>query len=118
MLLLWRGPGKQKKRPRRAVAESRKVDLERITFLIGGPLQSSPNDPALHREIAQIALRAGQVREALRWFSSALQVDPNDIATHKALALLYRELDKPVLSAKHRALAQRPGDQPITNVAP
>lgn len=102
----------------RAFAEGRKADLERITVLIGGPLQSRPNDPAVHREIAQIALRAGQVREALRWFSSALQVDPNDVATHKALALLYRELDKPVLSAKHRALAQRPGEQPIANVAP
>jgi len=102
----------------RAVAESRKADLERITVLIGGPLQSRPNDPAVHREIAQIALRAGQVREALRWFSSALQVDPSDVTTHKALALLYRELDKPVLSAKHRALAQRPGEQPIANIAP
>lgn len=102
----------------RAQAESRKADLERITVLIGGPLQSRPNDPALHHEIAQIALRAGQVREALRWFNSALQVDPNDVSTHKALAILYRELDKPVLSARHRALAQRPGHQSEANIAP
>jgi Flp pilus assembly protein TadD len=89
-----------------------KADLDRITVLISGPLQDRPNDPDVHHEIAQIALRSGQVREALRWFTSALRVDPGHVPTHRALAVLYRELDNPVLSARHRALARRPGEAP------
>ncbi|MCI0701378.1 MAG: tetratricopeptide repeat protein [Planctomycetia bacterium] len=87
-----------------------KADLDRITVLITGPLQERPNDPKIHHEIAQIALRSGQVREAIRWFTSALQVDPAHVPTHLALAILYRELGNPVLSARHRALAHRPGE--------
>jgi Flp pilus assembly protein TadD len=94
----------------RAEADRLKADLERITVLIGGAPQERPNDPNIHYEIAQIALRSGQVREALRWFTSALQVDPNHAPTHQALAAVYHELGKPGLAARHRALAHRPGD--------
>lgn len=94
----------------RARADALKADLERITELVGGPLQARPNDPAVHHEIALIALRTGRPLEALKWFHGALQVDPRHAPTHRALAQLYRELDKPVLSARHRVLAQRPGE--------
>jgi Flp pilus assembly protein TadD len=87
-----------------------RADQERIAVLISGPLQDRPNDPAVHHEIALIALRSGQIREALRWFTSALRVAPDYAPTHKALAVLYHELNKPVLSAHHRALAHRPTD--------
>jgi Flp pilus assembly protein TadD len=96
----------------RARADALKVDLDRISDLVGGPLQARPNDPAVHAEIAHIALRTGRPDEALRWFHGALQVDPGYAPTHRALAQLYRELDKPVLAARHRALAQRPGEKP------
>jgi tetratricopeptide (TPR) repeat protein len=89
-----------------------KADFERVTVLIGGPLQERPNDPAVHHEIGEIALRAGQVREALRWFTSAVRADPRYAPAHRSLALLYHALGKPVLSAHHRALAQRPKDAP------
>jgi Flp pilus assembly protein TadD len=96
----------------RAQAERLKADLDRITVLISGSLQERPNDPQVYHEIAQIALRAGLVRDALRWFHSALQVDPNHAPTHRALAAVYRQLDKPALAARHRALAQQFGEAP------
>jgi predicted Zn-dependent protease len=86
-----------------------KADLERITVLLTGPLQERPNDPQVPFEIARIALRSGQIREALRWFTAALRVDPAHAPTHLALAALYRELGNPVLSARHRALASGRG---------
>jgi Flp pilus assembly protein TadD len=82
-------------------------DSERMTDLINGPLQSRPNDPALHHEIGAIALRSGLVPEAIRWFESALQVSPDHLPTHRTLAGLYQQLDNPVLAARHRAIAQR-----------
>lgn len=96
----------------RARADALKADLERIADLVGGPLQARPDDPSVHHEIALIALRTGRPDEALRWFHGALQVDPAHAPTHRALGQLYRELDKPVLAARHRALAQRPGEKP------
>jgi tetratricopeptide (TPR) repeat protein len=96
----------------RARADALKADLERIADLVGGPLQARPNDPTVHHEIALIALRTGRPDEALRWFHSALSADPGHAPAHRALAQLYRELDKPVLAARHRALAQRPGEKP------
>jgi tetratricopeptide (TPR) repeat protein len=90
-----------------AAVKQLQEDAERMTFLIGGPLQARPNDPALHHEIGTIALRSGLVPDAIRWFTSALQVDPNYLPTHRALAGLYQQLDNPVLAARHRAMAQR-----------
>lgn len=93
-------------------AERKKVhqleaDGERISQIIRGPLKDNPNDPALHYEIGTIALRSGLTADALRWFTSALQVDPNHLQTHQVLANIYHELDKPALAAKHHAIAQK-----------
>ena len=89
-----------------------KADLERITVLISGPLQERPNDPLVPFEIGQIALRSGEVREAIRWFTAALRIDPMHAPTHRVLAAMYRELDKPVLAARHRAMAQQSAPPP------
>jgi Flp pilus assembly protein TadD len=90
-----------------AKAHQLEADGERISKIIRGPLQDNPNDPALHYEIGTIALRSGLVTEAIRWFTSALQVDPDHFPTHHVLANIYRELDNPVLAAKHHAIAQK-----------
>jgi tetratricopeptide (TPR) repeat protein len=90
-----------------ARAHQLETDGERITQIIRGPFQEHPNDPAVHHEIGMIALRCGLVDDALRWFNSALQVDPNHLPTHQVLTNLYRELDRPALMAKHRAIAQK-----------
>ena len=83
------------------------ADSERIKQLMRGPLQSRPNDPAVHHEIGTIALRSGQVRTALRWFQSALRADPTYRPTHLALAALYHDMGNPVSASRHRALAQQ-----------
>jgi Flp pilus assembly protein TadD len=92
---------------RQAEVDQMRADSERVTALIEGPLQARPDDPAVPHEIAQIALRAGQVGEALRWFEAALRADPDHAPTHRVLAALHHELGNPALSARHRALAQR-----------
>jgi tetratricopeptide (TPR) repeat protein len=89
-----------------------KADLDRITVLVSGPLQERPNDPQVPHDIGLIALRGGLVAEALRWFTAALRIDPNHVPTHQVLALLYTELDNPVLAARHRALARGRGPTP------
>jgi tetratricopeptide (TPR) repeat protein len=91
------------------------ADSERIAQIIRGPLQDNPNNPAIHHEIGVIALRGGLIKEALRWFTSALQVDPNHLPTHQVLATIYHELDNPALAAKHRAIAQKLSQQQRKN---
>jgi tetratricopeptide (TPR) repeat protein len=83
------------------------ADFERINQIISGPFQSNPNDPALHHEIAIVALRAGLAAEAMRWFQSALEVNPDYLPTHQILVVVYRETGNPVMASKHRAIARR-----------
>jgi tetratricopeptide (TPR) repeat protein len=82
------------------------ADSERINQLISGPLQSRPNDPAIHHEIGLIAMRSGQATEALRWFQTAVQVGPDHLPSHQTLAAYYHDAGSPVLAARHRAIAQ------------
>ncbi|HEY2911280.1 MAG TPA: tetratricopeptide repeat protein, partial [Gemmataceae bacterium] len=95
-----------------AVIEALKADFDRITVLITDSLRQRPNDANVHFEIAQIALRSGQLREALRWLTSALRIDPRHVPSHRVLADLYQQLNKPGLAAHHRALAQRASAPP------
>ena len=103
-VLARNGKREEAAREQKRVADL-KADFERIAVLISGPLQERPNDPQVPYEIAQIAVRSGQVREALRWFTAALRLDAAHAPTHQALARLYRALDNPVMAARHRALA-------------
>jgi tetratricopeptide (TPR) repeat protein len=83
------------------------ADLHRINDLVNGRMQATPNDPAVYHEVAMISLRAGRPKEALRWLQNALQIDPAYEPTHRALASYYYESGNPVLSARHRAIAQQ-----------
>ena len=82
------------------------VDLERMNQLISG-LQSTLNDPNVHHQIAVISLRSGQPAEGVKWLQSALQVDPNHLQSHQALATYYQANGNPILAARHRAIASR-----------
>ena len=83
------------------------ADVQRIKEILQGRLQEALDDPAPYHEVALIALRAGRPKEALRWLHNALQVAPNHIPTHYTLAALYHEMGNPILSSRHRAIAQR-----------
>ena len=105
--------GKQKEAAEaRAAAERLKADLEEISKLIVGRLQTNPSDPDVHYEIGMIAFRSGLVKEAIQWFTSALQLDPNHVPSHRMLAVVYHEIGNPVLEARHRAFAQGTGQVP------
>lgn len=82
-------------------------DTKRIGEIVRGEIQRRPNNPEIYYEIAMISLRAGQPADTLRWLKKALHVGPNHMPTHRALAALYIELGNPVLSARHRAIAER-----------
>jgi tetratricopeptide (TPR) repeat protein len=86
-------------------------DVKRIKELLHTRLQETPNDPAVYYEVAMIALRAGRPKEALHWLENALQVGPDHLPTHRALATYYRERGNPILAARHRAIAQRLSNQ-------
>jgi Flp pilus assembly protein TadD len=87
------------------------ADGARLKEIMDGLLARNPNDPALYHEIGMISLRAGKPREALRWLNNSLAADPNYEPTHRALASFYHETGNPILSARHRALAQQLADR-------
>lgn len=64
------------------------TDLRRMDALLQAVVKS-PRDPAPRREAGQICLRNGDIGEGLRWFQGALEVAPDDKATHAALANYY-----------------------------
>jgi tetratricopeptide (TPR) repeat protein len=89
------------------VVDRMRGDMERMNQLIAGPLQTTPNDPDVHHQIASIALRSGQPAEGVRWLQSALQVDPNHLPSHNALIGYYQATGNPILAARHRAIASQ-----------
>ena len=86
------------------------TDLQRIQRILSHGMQLAPNDPDLHCEVGEIALRSGSFEEARRWFQSALKFHPNHARAHKGLAQLYDRLGNPGLASRHRSLAQQGRD--------
>jgi len=62
-------------------------------------------DPQLRCEAGLICLHNGQEREALRWLSGALQLDPNYAPAHAGLADYYDRVGEPARAAEHRRRA-------------
>jgi Tfp pilus assembly protein PilF len=54
-----------------------------------------------------IALRAGEVKDAVRWFQRAVKEDPNHAGAHKMLAVYYRRRGELGLAQQHRKLAEQ-----------
>lgn len=76
-------------------------DGKRMQEILGQLMSRAPNDPNLHFELGMIAMRAGAVKEGLRWFKSALQADPAHAPTHEAFASFYRAHGQIGRAAKH-----------------
>ena len=111
LVLARNGKPVEAAREREAIRQL-EADQKRIDQLIGGPLQTRPNDPEVPHEIAMIALRSGQPSEGLRWLQAALQVDPGYAPSHQILAGYYQNTGNPALAARHRALARQPAKRP------
>jgi tetratricopeptide (TPR) repeat protein len=82
-------------------------DIQHIREIVGGKMQKNPRDPQLHYEAGMIALRAGSTKNALRWFDSALKIDPNHAPTHRALSEYYQRLGQLGLSQEHWEKAKK-----------
>lgn len=80
-------------------------DLKEIQQISTVKMQQYPHDPELHYKAGMIALRAGSIGEALRWFQSALREDPHHVPTHKALAEHYQRIGDHVRAREHRQQA-------------
>jgi tetratricopeptide (TPR) repeat protein len=98
-------------------------DLTRINEIVSVKMQATPHDAGLHFEAGQISMRAGQTKEALRWFYSALKEDPQHAPTHRALADYYYRIGQFGRAARHREAAEKqnklaPGSSPSTEGKP
>jgi tetratricopeptide (TPR) repeat protein len=82
------------------------ADIKRIDELANGRLRDRPNDAAAHYEVAMIAMRAGLFSTGHRWLLHTLEIDPNHLEAHRALAAFYRDTGNPILAARHRAIAR------------
>jgi predicted Zn-dependent protease len=66
-------------------------DLARFNEIVTKEIAQRPTDPALHCQLGDLLLRAGQREEGLRWLQSALQLDPNYAPARQALAEQQRQ---------------------------
>lgn len=73
-------------------------EMDRLTKAI----LTRPGDAALRHEAGVTLLRLGQDDQAVRWFVSALQIDPTHRPTREALARCIRRLNDPRLEALWR----------------
>src|SRR5262249_60429880 len=83
-------------------------DMRRIHEIATRQMQATPHTPALHYEVAMIAMRTGATEEGVRWLHSALRENPRYGPAHRALALYYRQIGSPGRAAEHLKLAKGP----------
>ncbi len=95
------GKGAEADKEREHIRQMEK-DLHDIQNLSKGELEQRPHDPNLHYQIGMISLRAGAVKEAMRWFHSALREDPNHQGAHKALMEIYQSNGDTAKAREHR----------------
>jgi tetratricopeptide (TPR) repeat protein len=94
-----------------AEAQQFNQELDRVEKDIGHlkevarQIMVDPHNAGLRCEAGNIMIANGQDREGLRWLASALQEDPNHVATHQSLAKYYQQVGNPELAARHRQLA-------------
>ena len=81
------------------------ADLVRMDALLKAVV-THPRDPAPRREAGLICLRNGQAAEGLRWLNGALEVAPDDKATHAALADFFAAQSDPGRASYHRDRAR------------
>jgi tetratricopeptide (TPR) repeat protein len=81
-------------------------DIVLLQDIVQKRMPQSPNDVALHYEAGMIAMRAGSSREALRWFDSALRIEPKHAPTHRAMAEYLQKTGQVGEAQKHWEIAK------------
>jgi tetratricopeptide (TPR) repeat protein len=79
---LGRADDARKYRDRCKQIEESLRQLEKLMRAIA----TSPRDPEPRREAGLVMLQNGQIQAGVRWLETALEQDPNHVATHAALA--------------------------------
>jgi tetratricopeptide (TPR) repeat protein len=87
------------------VAEDIKKRLERLEKIKTHDMSQRPHDPLLHAELGALLLNLGYPEVGRDWLLSALRLDPNCRAAHKALADFYAGRKEEDKAAYHRAKA-------------
>jgi tetratricopeptide (TPR) repeat protein len=82
-------------------------DFQRMQEIATREMQNRPKDPALRYEVGMIAMRAGLAQEGARWMKTILDIAPNHIGAHEALAGYYQAIGKVGLASRHLDLAQQ-----------
>lgn len=80
-------------------------DIKRLKDIVTLHMQRAPHNPDLHYELGMIAMRAGNLRDGLRWFESALRHDPVHAPSHQALAGYYQRVGQLGRAARHLEVA-------------
>jgi tetratricopeptide (TPR) repeat protein len=81
-------------------------DSQRLQIIVGNELIKYPRAPSLHYEAGIIAMRAGRYREMLRWFDSALRIEPKHAPTHRAMAEFLQKAGQLGEAQKHWEIAK------------
>jgi tetratricopeptide (TPR) repeat protein len=77
-------------------------DTRDIQEILSGLMEKQPQSAELHYKLGMIALRAGVIKEALRWLNSALKQDPHHQGAHKALMEYYHSIGDFDREREHR----------------
>ncbi len=81
----------------RAIAYSRRPDLERALPLIDGLIAEHPGDPYFHEFRGQVLFEGGRASEALASYAMAAQLNPDSPLILQGLAQVQLELGDPAL---------------------
>jgi predicted Zn-dependent protease len=93
------------KKDEAAEAERRGEQVKEDVRRLGEIVAQNPQSADLRYEAGMISLRARAVKDAVRWFHSALQADPRHVESHRMLAAYYQETGEVARALHHRELA-------------
>lgn len=87
----------------RKLAEAGRLDHARAAY--AEAIAASPQSPFLHRELAEVERRAGNIDLALEHANRAAELEPDEPRTHVMLGELYEARGEPLRAADAFALA-------------
>ena len=92
------------------VAEAEK-SIGRMDRLVRQSI-AKPDDPELRFEIGQILFQYGAPEDAVRWMRATLELNPNHVGAHRALAAYFERIGDSAGAARHRQLASQASPKP------
>ncbi len=100
-------PGREEEaKLQQAQVRQLEVRLNRLIEVTNRLMPQRPKDPELHCELGTLLRGLGRKELALVWYESALKLDPNHPATHRALSEHYTEVGDPQKAAQHHLQAE------------